>query len=123
MEIALFRLAQEALANVRKHANVDHAELRLARHGDVIVLEVEDRGRGFDPTALAQRERPGAHLGLLSMRERIAQVNGALEIRSQCGEGTLVRAIVPMTGFPGSTTAPGGTDEQTPDTYDRRRRS
>jgi PAS domain S-box-containing protein len=99
VEIALFRLAQEALTNVRRHANVGSAQLRLDRDGDRIVLEVEDHGSGFDLTSLKNNDHSGEHLGLLSMHERIAQVDGSLQIRSRCGEGTLVRAVVPDSGL------------------------
>lgn len=111
IEIVLFRLAQEALTNVRKHAGVDSAELRLSRRHADIVLEVEDRGRGFDLAAVAHSERPGQRLGLLSMHERIGHVNGTLEILSQCGKGTLVRAVVPIVGSRTQTVAQGGMDE------------
>jgi len=98
VEIALFRLAQEALTNVRKHARVREAALRLRREEDRIVVEVEDSGSGFDLAALTDCDRPGERLGLLGMQERIAQVGGSVEIRSRCGEGTLVRAVVPISG-------------------------
>src|SRR3954451_8054299 len=68
VEIALFRLAQEALTNVRKHAGTEAARLRLERKQNTIVLEVEDHGQGFDPSVLEQCEYAGEHLGLLSMR-------------------------------------------------------
>jgi PAS domain S-box-containing protein len=94
LEITLFRLAQEAVTNARKHAGVQAAELRLLLVNGQIILEVEDRGQGFDE-ALGQRsEQPGAQLGLLSMRERIAHVGGQLEITSRHGFGTIVRAAV-----------------------------
>jgi signal transduction histidine kinase len=99
VEIALFRLAQEALTNVRKHAGVEHATLRLTRSSHEIVLEVEDHGRGFDMTSLGQCDRPGERLGLLGMHERIAQVGGSIEIRSRRSEGTLVRAVVPVSAM------------------------
>jgi PAS domain S-box-containing protein len=100
IEMALFRMAQEALTNVRKHAGVSVVNLRLERADNQIVLEVEDRGRGFDMSSLEQCDRPGEHLGLLSMHERISQVGGSIEIRSRCGEGTLVRAVVPISTAP-----------------------
>ncbi len=96
VEMALFRLAQEALTNVRKHASVGAAELRLQRNDGQIILEVEDSGTGFDLTSVRGCERPGGRLGLLSMTERIKQVGGTVEITSQWGEGTLVRAVVPV---------------------------
>lgn len=95
MEIALFRLAQEALTNVRKHAGTATARLSLDRLGANIVLEVEDRGGGFDQAVWSACSHAGEHMGLLSMRERIAQIGGELEIRSQVGIGTLVRVVVP----------------------------
>jgi signal transduction histidine kinase len=97
VEIALFRLAQEALSNVRKHAGVGQARLHLSKRAHEIVLEVEDRGQGFDRASVAGAARPGEHLGLLGMRERIAQVGGTVEIESRRGEGTRVRASVPVT--------------------------
>jgi signal transduction histidine kinase len=100
LEITLFRLAQEALANVRKHAGVQAATLRLALASGQIVLEVQDTGRGFEHTLGQRTEQPGVQLGLLSMRERIAQVGGHLEITSRQGEGTHVHAAVPMPGPP-----------------------
>jgi PAS domain S-box-containing protein len=100
VEIALFRLAQEALTNVRKHAGVGTARLGLDRSGNRVVLEVEDRGRGFDLASVGRSDRPGERLGLLSMQERIAQIGGTLEIRSRRCEGTLVRAVVPVVDAP-----------------------
>ena len=96
VEIALFRLAQEALTNVRRHAGMETARLRLDRTEETIVLEVEDHGRGFDLLGLGRGDRAGEHLGLLSMRERIAQVGGTIQIRSRPGMGTLIRAVVPV---------------------------
>ena len=98
LEITLFRLAQEALANVRKHAGVHCATLRLASAGGQIVLEVQDTGRGFEHAQGQRTEQLGVQLGLLSMRERIAQVGGHLDIMSRRGEGTWVHAAVPMPG-------------------------
>jgi signal transduction histidine kinase len=99
VEIALFRLAQEALTNVRRHAGVKAARLRLERTASTLVLEVEDDGRGFDLTAPEQCERAGEHMGLLSMQERIAQIGGTFELRSRRGVGTLIRAVVPVRGL------------------------
>jgi PAS domain S-box-containing protein len=96
VEIALFRVAQEALTNIQKHANVPRADLRLLRNGNHLVLEVRDHGCGFDVATAGAGASPGEHLGLLSMSERIAQVAGTLEITSECGAGTLVRAVVPV---------------------------
>jgi len=87
---ALYRVAQEALNNVVKHARATHVALSLIATDDEIELLVRDDGKGFDPTA----GFPG-HLGLQSMRERIAQLAGSLTLASAPGEGTTVRAHVP----------------------------
>lgn len=100
VEIALFRVAQEALANVRKHAATDRARLLLDRLDGHVVLEVADDGRGFDPESARQGGGPGERLGVLSMHERVAQVGGTLEVVSQSGQGTRVRARVPAEPYP-----------------------
>ena len=95
VEQALFRIAQEAVTNVVKHAGAAHVDVRLARTDGVVTLEVEDDGRGFDPDGRAVSAR---RLGLVSMRERASELGGRFEIQSQSGAGTLVRAAVPAVG-------------------------
>ena len=87
---ALYRIAQEALHNIVKHAHVSSARLRLSGSSTGILLEISDTGAGFNP----ERSFPG-HLGLLSMRERVARLGGRLEIRSVPGQGTTIRALIP----------------------------
>ena len=87
---ALYRIAQEALHNAVKHARAARVELRLACDAGGIGLEVADDGVGFDPSGAF----PG-HLGLRSMRERVAALGGTLEIDSAPGRGTRVRARIP----------------------------
>lgn len=94
-EIALFRLAQEALNNVRRHAGANRAELWLGQHGGYVILEVRDQGCGFDASSVRRGTQPGERLGLLGMRERVEQLGGTLEIESEPGCGTTVRAVVP----------------------------
>jgi signal transduction histidine kinase len=95
-ETALFRVAQEALTNVRKYAQTDRVRVSLGRRADEVVrLEVRDWGRGFDTTEQRQRGGPGERVGLTSMRERITLLGGTLEIRSELGKGTSVVAEVP----------------------------
>jgi signal transduction histidine kinase len=79
----LYRIAQEALHNIVKHARATAVVLRLTNQKDEMILEVHDNGRGFDPTG----SFPG-HLGLASMRERVAKVGGTLSIESAPGQGT-----------------------------------
>jgi PAS domain S-box-containing protein len=87
---ALYRIAQEALNNTVKHAQAERVELRLEQNADEILLEVRDDGGGFDP----ESSFPG-HLGLKSMRERVAHLGGTLRIESAPGEGTRIRAQIP----------------------------
>ncbi|MDR7522905.1 MAG: histidine kinase [Armatimonadota bacterium] len=95
VELALYRVAQEALTNVRRHAGARQAWVRLHRAGSRVVLEVEDDGSGFDPA----RARSGTGgLGLAGMRERIALVGGRLDVRSAPGGGTTIVAQVDLAG-------------------------
>ncbi|HLS48311.1 MAG TPA: sensor histidine kinase [Gemmatimonadales bacterium] len=89
---ALYRIAQEALRNVLRHASASHAAVRLAREADGIILEISDDGCGFDPGAPAAM----GGLGLTSLRERARLLEGRLTIRSRDGEGTTVTAWVPL---------------------------
>ena len=96
LETTLFRVVQEALTNVRKHAETDRVRVALARRHGAVLLEVRDWGRGFEPTKVASGGGPGERIGLSSMRERIALLGGGLEIHSELGEGTSVVAEVPL---------------------------
>ena len=89
---AAYRIAQEALTNVARHAKADHVNVRLSTESDDLMLSVHDDGRGFDVNHLAEFEG----LGLAGMRERAALAGGKLEIHSQAGHGTLVRFMVPL---------------------------
>jgi len=88
---SLYRIAQEALHNTVKHARASNVVLRLTGQANDILLEIQDNGKGFDPTG----SFPG-HLGLRSMRERAAKVNGTLTIESAHGQGTCISVRVPM---------------------------
>jgi signal transduction histidine kinase len=88
---ALYRIAQEAIHNVVKHAQASTVTLRLACDGRDVVLEVRDDGRGFDTTS----SFPG-HLGLRSMQERAARLYGTLTLESTPGGGTSVMARIPL---------------------------
>jgi signal transduction histidine kinase len=97
MEIALFRVAQEALTNVRKHAGTKWLKIELQRRDTEVYLEVRDFGRGFDPAALQTLgSRPGERVGFAGMRERVGMLGGELEIQSRPEAGTLVAAIIPL---------------------------
>jgi signal transduction histidine kinase len=91
VETAIFRITQEALTNVVKHAEAKAVEIRLVCRDRSVVLSVEDDGRGFPRAQVA-----GAGHGLVGMRERVASVNGALEIESKPGAGTRLTVGIPL---------------------------
>ncbi|MBN1316600.1 MAG: GAF domain-containing sensor histidine kinase [Anaerolineales bacterium] len=90
-ELGLYRIVQEALNNIIKHANTNSARVVIIFQDDTIELMVQDRGVGFDP---AQLEQESATLGLTSMRERVELLGGKLSIESAPGEGTCIKARV-----------------------------
>lgn len=96
VETALFRVAQEALANTRKHAQTHRIRVDLQRRAHTIKLAVQDWGQGFDLSALDDSNGPGERVGLSGMRERIGTIGGELAIWSQPGEGTSVVANIPL---------------------------
>ena len=96
VEITLYRVTQEALNNVQKHAQITAACVKLTQWGRKVRLEVRDEGRGFDPSAVSGEQGPVERMGLSSMRERVALLGGELEIRSKPGAGTSLVAEVPL---------------------------
>ena len=92
--LAVFRVAQEALTNVVRHARATRAELRLAEEDGVLTLTVADDGVGFDVDEA--RARPTASVGLFGMAERVALVGGTIEMLSRNGAGTRVIVRVPV---------------------------
>jgi PAS domain S-box-containing protein len=96
IETTLFRVAQEALTNVSKHARTTQARLTLERCGSMIRLQVQDWGCGFEPLAVLQEASLGEHVGLREMQERIELIGGHLIVSSQPDVGTLVLAEVPL---------------------------
>ncbi|SEU11985.1 sensor histidine kinase [Nonomuraea wenchangensis] len=92
IEVTLFRVAQEALANVAKHAGATRAGLTLSYTGAVVLLDIRDDGTGIDNPG---SDNPGGGFGLSSMRQRLRGVGGTLEVESTPGEGTAVSATVP----------------------------
>jgi signal transduction histidine kinase len=90
VEEQLYRLGQEALANVVKHARASNATVHIAVKGDTVLVEVSDDGRGFDPAAVGRE-----HFGLRSMRGRAADLEGRLEVTTKLGRGTVLRVEIP----------------------------
>jgi PAS domain S-box-containing protein len=96
MEIALFRITQEALTNVRKHAQTGKVRVELQRQGEEVRLEIRDFGCGFDPSAVSAGSGPGERVGLAGMRERVSMLGGELVIHSNPGAGTSVTVTVSL---------------------------
>ena len=92
VETAAYRIVQEALTNVARHAGVQEAEVRTWLEQEVLHLQIEDQGGGFDQASVAA----GTTGGLSSMRERAVLLGGRLEIDSRLGAGTRVQAEVPV---------------------------
>lgn len=93
MDVTLLRAAQEALANVRKHARAVRVILTLSYMGDVVVLDVQDDGVGLDA---AEPSPLSSGFGLTAMRERVEQLGGVLLVESEPGEGTTLVIEIPI---------------------------
>ena len=96
IETVLFRVAQEALTNVRKHSHSRRVRVTLRRLGGSVYLEVQDGGRGFDGAVPPEGSAPGERVGLCGMRERVTLLGGEFRIQSQLGAGTSVVAAIPL---------------------------
>lgn len=94
IEIAVFRIIQEALTNVARHAKTDLVSINLQFEDQVIKIDIVDKGQGFDPDLVDST----AHMGLSSMHERAYAVGGLLEIKSVPGVGTRIHAEIPLSG-------------------------
>jgi signal transduction histidine kinase len=99
IEIACFRVAQEALTNVARHARARQVWLDLHLLGPRLELRVRDDGIGFDVGAARGQAVSGASLGLLGMQERVSLLGGRCEVQSRPGAGTEVAAGFPVGDF------------------------
>jgi PAS domain S-box-containing protein len=95
-QLALYRILQESLRNVEKHAHARHVTVRLSQQGDFVHLAIADDGIGFDPDRLPDGQRRKGGLGLLSMSERATYVGGALTIKSVRRAGTEIEVQIPL---------------------------
>ncbi len=95
VKTALYRIAQEAVANILHHSSADRAHVLIDRDHEWIELTIADEGIGFDPANPPLAEADG-HIGLASMRERCELLGGTFELRSEIGQGTQVRVRVPL---------------------------
>jgi signal transduction histidine kinase len=109
-EVGVFRIAQEAVRNVVRHAGANRLQVELAYQEGVVRMTVADNGRGFDQAGT--KPGAGSHLGILGMRERASLLNGRCEVLSTPGEGTFVAATVPLHRTPLTSDAAGIVGEE-----------
>jgi len=93
-ELTLYRILQEALSNVEKHARARHLTVQLTKQGDIVQLAIKDDGVGFDAEHHATKGKGG--LGLLGMRERATYVGGTLKVKSARYTGTAIEVQIPL---------------------------
>ena len=94
-EVAAFRIVQEALTNVARHAAASRCTVRLASDGRLLTIAVEDDGRGFDAAEIGR-----AGVGLIGLRERVAERGGTLQLASAPGQGTRLTVRLPLADSP-----------------------
>jgi len=97
-EIAILRIAGEALANVSRHARARHCQITLGTTGDLAELTIGDDGTGPPPAGA-----PGRGVGLDSMRDRASELGGSFTIEARPAGGTIVRALLPAGSHPAAT--------------------
>ncbi len=98
-EVQVLRIIQEALTNVRKHAEANSVQVTFGARDGALEIRVTDDGKGFNPLAIKRGEWP--HLGLQTMQERAEAIGGTFEIDSSPGKGTTVRVTLPSPAYPG----------------------
>lgn len=102
MEVALFRLVQEGMTNVAKHAYSSKVEVMIIYQEDWTIARIHDYGKGFD--VKSAMKAPGEHFGLVGMRERVEMFSGHFSIQSSIGKGTLIELSIPTSQEGGTTT-------------------
>ena len=95
VELNLFRIVQEAVTNIEKHAQAKTVRLQIQRDGDFVVLKIKDDGHGFDAKTVQAAKKMRHGLGLTNMRERALSLGGTCEIKSKPGQGTTISVRVP----------------------------
>lgn len=96
IETACFRIVQESLTNIARHAQAQRVQIELHRTGDALMLYVRDDGCGFDLAAMRGRAVAGGSIGVLGMQERAELIGGQLDIESTPGQGSTVRLRCPL---------------------------
>ena len=90
IELAVYRIAQESLANIEKHAEAQHVAMRLQHSHEEIVFVVQDDGKGFDPAAINRKN------GLLNLEQRVREIGGRIDIQTGLFQGTRIEAVIPL---------------------------
>jgi signal transduction histidine kinase len=96
METALFRAVQEAVSNIAKHANAEHVLIQCGFDGDVLSIEIEDDGNGFEVAAVKRPKDEGHGWGLLGITERVEALGGTVVIDTAPGQGARIVVTVPV---------------------------
>lgn len=96
LETLIYRIAQESLTNIVKHASASDATVRLSRRDNRLLLRVEDSGAGFDADGVLNAREEDRGFGVRAMRDRVHFFNGRFAIRSAPGKGTVVEAELPL---------------------------
>jgi signal transduction histidine kinase len=104
MELAIFRVVQECLTNIHRHANSKTAFIRIARENRNVCIEVRDEGKGISTERLTEIQSRGSGVGIAGIRERLRQLSGEMKIESS-GSGTTVFATIPLPNDAHSTDA------------------
>ena len=95
-QIIIYRIFQECLTNISKHAGATEVSIAVNEHNDLISLTIEDNGAGFDPASVLTRRGADRGLGLAALDERARMLGGILEIRSKPGDGTSITLVIPV---------------------------
>ena len=96
MEVAIYRLVQEAFSNVLKHSHASHVTLEVTYQQQMVKIMVKDNGIGFIVEKIDRKIDKGSHYGLMGMRERIELLEGRMEVESEKGNGTKISMIIPI---------------------------
>ncbi len=95
----IYRIVQEALTNIYKHAGAEKVEVRIGRYNGKLIITIIDNGKGFDPAHPGKKRNPSeTGFGLEGMRERVELIKGTMNIQSQPGQGTKIRLEIPLNG-------------------------
>jgi len=95
IETALYRIIQEALNNIAKHAQADHVEVSLVQRDLRILASIQDNGRGFELEKILHPEAPERGFGIIGIQERVSLLGGQINIKSRPGFGTSIHIEIP----------------------------